>query len=503
MARAHWKSVALLAGATSACGGERYQIDLSTLDDGIKVLSLFDDAGGFVRGFDPMRIEGGRRVAGPRVDVDISPRLRPVLFELEASVTEHPRGPVDFDTLSLVAAGETNTFASGTRFTLAQALSPSTSVLLASPEGGFAAPVSDERTRLLEAVELRQTIETDICRPPLEPFRPLAGSTARFFPGLRGGRSRVRPQLLPVSPRRWILLDIESLTVVDDAVPATPDEGSGPRRYLRDGDLGATSLSHLLALDDDAYLLLGREEEGGRLWTLRLEEEGFRVVSTSTLGGRRLAMGTRYGEALAVVDSQGDMWSRTSPDETWTLTPSARTDTLQERGVDGTPEGRLVRWQDELVESFDPGRMWRRTVRAPGRDSRVVSILRREDALWIGSDRGDLFVVEDDTTTTRYGDAYPLSLSDCAVSGGDPSKLHVADTIVGLVEIDGFVLAALESCAAVLSHRISDNCQSSIALEGDYPTLAQPGLVAGLYRVGDRILLATSEGALLESRVRR
>jgi hypothetical protein len=469
----------------------------------VTLVVLLDAAGAPARSLPPVRVAGGRRVEGPRIDLELQPGERPLVVASTLDALSHDLGRTIVSELRIEGSDAPRTEAlEGSRLVQALPLPPSSRLLEPGPGGDFVSVDAERRAQLLGALRLRRVLETEPCpaadrlelhvprdRNLFSPFGP------RAFDSPVTGLHAPAPGVLVVLGRTLAMVARAREVPEREEPPPSP-----PRDWLLEPDFGGrVELSRLLPVGPGRYFVAGARDERGRAWALALEPGGLRVVGSSSVSRAALADAARFGDRLAVIDERGALFTAPAPLGPWTRVRPPEGASVENTALAGTPDGRLAVGVDERVEILGDGRRAVFTLeRGRPPPVSVDALAWSGERVFAGDAEGELFVVTA-SAARRAGFRLPPRMRACGSEAQPLDAVFVRDEIRSLVTARGHLFAVFDMCSAVVSFRLEDGCSAVVLPSSETRPRPRGPRNERLFVSENRLFLGVDDGLLFET----
>lgn len=476
--------------------------DVSGLDDGVAFLTVFDPVGTLTEAQGPFRIEDGRVGGGTGRDRGLESNEEAQVLWMEADeAMAHEAGAVRYESLHILGSGSPLApKQEGAELVLQSVLPPSARLYGAGP----AEVVERSDPERVAQLRLQRRVDTEPCPPPIGRFEHFGGPDD---PNQLSNLSREERILSVLEVPDGVVAVSNSWLVLarrGEVAPTHDPQAEAPRRTIRVGQLGASSLEAVVGLDDATFLVLGNQGGDGRGWVFQSSPAGLTELQRFTLPFS-VVEGARAPDdtTLYVVDASGVVHQAPGVDGPWTSISEAGTWSRSNQRLAVGPLGRVARSSAGVVDVLGgPG--WTAPSRVvtpshPDDPREVYTALQWVgDAVWAGRNDGQLFVA---TSSSGHFVARPQPprLVRCARDPQPVDGLWLEESIRGLEVVDGHALVLFRQCSAVWSLRQPDQCAGVGPWVDDAPARLHDALVElhvgqrAVYMAGNRGLLLAAE----------
>ncbi len=490
-------AVAVLVATGAGCH-ERYELDLSSRPDGVKIIALVDGEGRLARSLGALRVESGQRVEGPRIDLELASGEEPVVVELDLSVLEHPLGSAPLDRMQLSEAGPVSEF-DGSWLRVVEPLPLDAAIV--DTLGRALGSASAIRTSL----RLVRHVAVDSCPSPVEPLElhvPGVEDLLSPYTRLEGPLDVLGGHAF--SGGRVVVHSEEVVLVLRDRTLPDRARTPGLRDWLDAEDLGdAVTLRTLVATGEDTFLLAGGEGETGRAFHLRIEPTGLRVVATSTPGASQIRDGALGPAGIVLLNDRGGMLQSEDPSGPWLqILPDSDRGRRLDTQLAVASDGRILRGFSATYQFYDQGGGLLEDLRPPFRRGlRIGDVAFGSDGTaWMGNGLGEVASYAEGRFEA-WSEQLSPSFRPCTTIEGPLDQVQLNQGVRNLKLGFGYLFVTFGRCSHRLAIRLEDRCQHPLGLPGAVPEMVQ-GIEQGAFVGDDRLFLAGTRGVLLSARRR-
>lgn len=433
--------------------GQTHVTDVSSFDDGWKLVALVDDDGDVLDSLPAFEVVEGR-TSEPLVS-EVPSGAAALLLELpETSI----RGHLAPERSLLESGADVRlTFTHEGRF-----LTESHRVAVDDPvwliDEGAPLPVPRQRFRsFFERAILRQVVDTEPCTPPVGGFEDFVPAAPQIYEAL--GLDRRSVSFERVDPGTAVLFAERHAVVIRgrQLPPVLRPDDPMPRDVLFRGDFGDQArIQDALALGGGRYLLTGwLREPAGALWVVALGAEGLEVQTfiEMPIQGESVA---RFEGLFYMADGQGSLWRAEQPEGPWSQLRA---------GTSNIPTGSRLAAGPELAFVVDGQLDYPlRPELAPQLLYPAVTQIRGlevlewapDGSLWLGMDAGDVARVQG--SHPEWLGPLPARMSQCGVAGSELVWPHVEEQVRDIEFVGDWVFVLFKNCRGLWAFRASDGC---------------------------------------------